>query len=530
MAFVRFRLLILGAFLLIAGSLSGLSLFLLDHSQSAQITLDVQHELVLARSIFNHLIERRGAQSQTGASLLASDYALKRALSKDPATIESSALNLRHRIGADAVWLINEDGILSADTTHGLSPGKIMKDMPIVMEALQGKQKSSIETIGTATYQLAAVPINAPEPIGALMVGFRINDASAAELKRLLGADISFTSGGRLFASTLANSQRRALEAALPGVKAEAVPLRLYNDERRLLLAAPISLEVTAYLERSLDDALEPLKRLQRYLVLINIFGLGMTALAGYLVTEGVTSTIQRMNDELALLNRFQAQFFAVVAHDVNNPLSVAMGYAYMLKNSALTPENRKFVDHLGKSLAALEFMISDLVDFASIEVGKLRIELKPLDLGPVLEDISTRMTITAQKRGVTFEAHWPQTLPAIAGDGQRLAQVLQNLCSNAINYTSASGRVRLNVEALPEKLQVSVVDSGIGISPEDIPKIFNRFFQAENARAYRGGGLGLGLKIAQEIIIAHGGNIEVSSVIGKGSTFRFTLPKIGII
>jgi signal transduction histidine kinase len=102
---------------------------------------------------------------------------------------------------------------------------------------------------------------------------------------------------------------------------------------------------------------------------------------------------------------------------------------------------------------------------------------------------------------------------------------VLQNLCSNGVNYTPASGRVRLSAEVVDGAVKLSVQDSGIGIAPQDLPKIFNRFFQAENATKHRGGGFGLGLKIAREIVEAHAGRIEVTSVLGQGSTFFFTVP-----
>jgi two-component system phosphate regulon sensor histidine kinase PhoR len=172
-----------------------------------------------------------------------------------------------------------------------------------------------------------------------------------------------------------------------------------------------------------------------------------------------------------------------------------------------------------------MRFLISDLVDFAAIESGKLRIAFEPMDVAPVLKDIQSRMEVVAGKKEVAFEASFPESLPRISGDSRRLAQVLQNLCSNGINYTPAKGLVRLSAEVVDGALKMSVQDSGIGIAPQDLPKIFNRFFQAENATKHRKAGFGLGLKIAREIVEAHKGKIEVTSVLGQGSTFFFSIP-----
>ncbi|MEK7656630.1 MAG: ATP-binding protein [Elusimicrobiota bacterium] len=130
-----------------------------------------------------------------------------------------------------------------------------------------------------------------------------------------------------------------------------------------------------------------------------------------------------------------------------------------------------------------------------------------------------------ADKKQINFQVSVPDGLPKFNGDPLRIGQVVQNLCTNAIQYTSDKGAVYLHVQTGPTYVTVSVRDTGIGISKEDLPRIFERFFQAQNAQQMRRAGFGLGLKIAQEIVKAHGGGIGVDSELGKGSVFYFTLP-----
>ncbi len=236
---------------------------------------------------------------------------------------------------------------------------------------------------------------------------------------------------------------------------------------------------------------------------------------------------LKRSNDELAQLNNFQGKFFSMVAHDVKNPLTSIRGYAEMLQKRMQEPTEQRYVGTILSSAKTLDFLISDLVDFAAIESGKLRMNFQEMDLVQVIREIQARIEIIAQKKEIAFIVRELPALPRIKGDPLRLSQVLQNLCANATNYTLPKGSVTLTVDRIGDEAKIGVTDTGIGISAEDLPKIFNRFFQAENAKQVRRGGFGLGLKIAREIVQAHGGTIGVTSELGKGSTFFFTLPLV---
>ena len=172
-----------------------------------------------------------------------------------------------------------------------------------------------------------------------------------------------------------------------------------------------------------------------------------------------------------------------------------------------------------------LNVLISDLVDLAAIESGKLRVEIATLNLLAVIHDVHDRVAIAAQKRNLSVAMEAPPVLPPLAGDDARIAQVVQNLCTNAIQYTKEGGKITLKVETAPDRVIVSVIDTGIGISQEDLPRVWERFFQTKEAQGMRKAGFGLGLKIAPEIVQRHGGEMGIESELGVGSRFFFHIP-----
>ena len=234
---------------------------------------------------------------------------------------------------------------------------------------------------------------------------------------------------------------------------------------------------------------------------------------------------LKSSNEELEQLSGFQQKFFATVAHDVKNPLTAIRGYAELLSWKVKDAELTKCVGHIMSSSKTLEGLISDLVDYAAIESGKLRVSLEEMDLATVVAEVQSRVQVTAEKRTIKLHVSVPEGLPKLQGDPLRVGQVVQNLSTNAIQYTPEGGNVTIKVQPGPTMITISVRDTGIGISKEDLPRIFDRFFQAENAQKMRRAGFGLGLKIAQEIVKAHGGAMGVDSELGKGSVFYFTLP-----
>ncbi len=535
MTFVRFRLVILGGFLALAAMALMLILAVANRAQTRQAQAGVNLQLEVARSVFIHLGKRQEAELDSAVRLLGADFGFKSAFAtKDPATIQSNALSLRERIGADALWIMDGDGKLYAETTRRETSGGSLASLAPVAAAIAGRSGAMLAVYQGVPYQLAAAPITASDMGIIIMAGFKVGDETAVQLKRLTGADVSFSAKGSLFASTLSPPLRAGLEHGLARPAMGRVSRLDHAGRRSLVLPIQSSDEVTVFLQRSWDEALEPAAAMRRLLVLISLAALAATATAGWLIAGAITSSIRklveeksRLNEELAQLNRFQADFFSMVAHDITNPLMAIRGYSEMLATRASDAEGRRLADKVMGCLDALSFLISDLVDFSAIEVGMLRTELKRMDPLPVLREVQGRMEIAARKKGIAFSLAHPPALPPVNGDARRLGQALQNLCANAIHYTPAGGAVALSAALSGGRLTLAVSDNGIGIAAGDIDKIFTRFYQAENARQHRGAGLGLGLKIAQQLIAAHGGRIRAESVLGKGSTFCFDLAAV---
>ena len=235
---------------------------------------------------------------------------------------------------------------------------------------------------------------------------------------------------------------------------------------------------------------------------------------------------VQISATKLAQVNGFQTKFFATVAHDVKNPLTAILGYAEVLSMRLKDkPDELKCAAHINNAAKTLNLLVSDLVDLAAIESGKLRVEIGQLDLAQVINDVKSRVDVVAQRKQLQFGVNVPPALPVLAGDPHRIGQVIQNLCTNAVQYTKEGGRIAIEATLAPGWVVVGVRDTGIGISKEDLPRVWERFFQTKEAQNMRKAGFGLGLKIAREIVQMHGGDMGIESELGVGSFFYFKLP-----
>ena len=230
--------------------------------------------------------------------------------------------------------------------------------------------------------------------------------------------------------------------------------------------------------------------------------------------------------EKLAQVNGFQTKFFATVAHDVKNPLTAILGYSEVLGMRLKDkPDELKCASHIHNAAKTLNLLISDLVDLAAIESGKLRVELGTMDLTSVVTEVKSRVDVVAQRKQIQFSLSLPPGIPPLQGDPNRIGQVVQNLSTNAIQYTKEGGKVAIEVQLLPDWVIVGVRDTGIGISKEDLPRVWERFFQTKEAQNMRKAGFGLGLKISREIVQMHGGDMGIESELGVGSFFFFKLP-----
>jgi PAS domain S-box-containing protein len=214
-----------------------------------------------------------------------------------------------------------------------------------------------------------------------------------------------------------------------------------------------------------------------------------------------------------------------VVSHDLRNPIS-AIGMcarALLAATPADDAERRALVTTIADSTDLTQRMIRDLLDVASIELGRLSIERRALAVAPVLAQAVELFRRDAEERGVALRLEPTASLPEVAGDEQRVVQVLANLLGNALRFTERGGEVRVGARRTGGMVEIAVHDNGAGIPPSELPRIFERYWTVR--RNAPKGGTGLGLAIARGIVEAHGGAIWADSTVGTGSSFRFTLP-----
>jgi signal transduction histidine kinase len=215
------------------------------------------------------------------------------------------------------------------------------------------------------------------------------------------------------------------------------------------------------------------------------------------------------------------------IAHELRTPLTVMQGQIEALQDGVFELSSQNLAPVHEQTLL-LKRLVNDLRDLALAESGQIALDVTPVELGTLVPRVAARFAPQAQSQGVDLAIASPSAIPAIQGDSQRLEQVLNNLLSNALRHTPAGGRVTLGLSATGTGARITVQDTGEGISYEDLPHVFERFYRSDRARERGDGHTGLGLAIARELVRAHGGDISASSVPGQGTTVMVDLPLHG--
>jgi PAS domain S-box-containing protein len=232
----------------------------------------------------------------------------------------------------------------------------------------------------------------------------------------------------------------------------------------------------------------------------------------------------KQTNARLREVDRLKDEFVALVSHEVRTPLTSITGYLELLSEEELTPDQQNFTKIIGRNSERLLRLINDLLFIAEIEDGRLTVEDDAIDFGPIVAEALVAAALKAKAGDVKLSGDGDLSLP-ITGDAGRLAQLLDNLVSNAVKFTPAGGSVDVAAWLESDSLWIEVRDTGIGINDDEQERLFNKFFRTHAATKLSIQGSGLGLAISKAIVQAHGGAIQVESVEGVGSTFRVELP-----
>ncbi len=233
---------------------------------------------------------------------------------------------------------------------------------------------------------------------------------------------------------------------------------------------------------------------------------------------------INEMASQLETADTLQTEFISSISHELRTPLTAIKGWTETLRESDL-PEDELFsrgLEVIGRETDRLSGMVEELLDFARIQKTKPTDIREPIDVYAEIEEAVFFMKDRAEKHGVRLSCVEQESLPTIIGNSARLRQVFVNLIDNAIKYSKPNGSIHVDAAPVPTGVQIVISDDGIGISAEDLPFVKERFYRASNTLP----GSGIGLAVANEIVVAHGGTLQLDSELGKGTVVTITLPK----
>jgi signal transduction histidine kinase len=242
------------------------------------------------------------------------------------------------------------------------------------------------------------------------------------------------------------------------------------------------------------------------------------------------TQEVQEQAERIADLLRQKDQLLGMVAHDLRTPLTGMLGFAEVaisdLQAGSATEHTLEDLLVIRQSAQEMSELLNDLLDVSRLEAGKIRIELRPVDIGSRVREDRRRYEMWASSKEIGFAAKSPNDEMWVLADPKRIQQVLNNLVSNAIKYSTSGGMITLRVKPAGEFVEISVQDTGQGIAPDDLDKVFATYEQTRTQATAGEHGAGLGLSIAKKLVELHGGEIWVESKAGVGSRFTFSLQR----
>jgi len=352
-----------------------------------------------------------------------------------------------------------------------------------------------------------------------------------------------------------------ALIATQPSASTMLVSPMVANQRTLLILAAGLALAVwmTAMLSRRMaspvEDFSRSLKALTTELIrpgqsevlsipagIIEYHEVAESAKALYEALAETIATLEARTSELKLTNEqlettvdalkrldhLRADFLNALSHYLRIPLTSIIGYAELLQDAQEPPlghGEQEYVIHIIEACHRMEDMLEELLDYARLEVGRIKLNIEPVDPYALLDETFTFFRPLAEQKQIKLQAELPEDLPEVMVDPDRLRQILNNLISNAIKYTPPGGSVTVRACLKDDCVVFEVQDTGYGLSDEDKQHLFEKFYRSPRPEIQREKGSGIGLALIKGVIEAHEGHMEVESELGKGALFRFSLP-----
>ena len=237
-----------------------------------------------------------------------------------------------------------------------------------------------------------------------------------------------------------------------------------------------------------------------------------------------LANAFNSMAEGLKRLEQLRRNMVTDVAHELRTPLSNVRGYLEALRDGVVEP-TPEMIASVYEEAMLLNRLVDDLQELAMAEAGQLTLVRQPVNIQGVIEKAVLAVKPQASEKDVDLEVYMPDDLSLVEADAERMGQVLRNLLNNAVTNTPSGGQIRIQARTVDSQIEVSVQDNGLGISPEHLPFVFERFYRTDQSRARSTGGAGLGLAIVKQLVEAQGGQVEIDSKVDVGTTVTFTSP-----
>ncbi|MCB9144281.1 MAG: HAMP domain-containing histidine kinase [Anaerolineales bacterium] len=301
----------------------------------------------------------------------------------------------------------------------------------------------------------------------------------------------------------------------------EFMPVIILGGVTALILSLVVAFLITGWIANPLQSIVNAARKMPSTEI-------QPVAEAGPREVQELTRSFNSMQARVQMSQQSQREFVANVSHEMKTPLTSIQGFAQSLLDGTAedSASRQRAAQVIYNEAGRMHRMVLDLLDLAKLDAGTADLKMAFMDVGTLLRAIAEKFLPQSQRAGVNIELDIAPNLPLLFADGDRMAQVFTNLVDNALKFTPQGGRVTLTASTVRDEFCITVTDTGMGISEEELPHVFQRFYQADPAR--KGGethGAGLGLAIAHEIVMAHGGRISVRSSKDSGTSFDVALP-----
>lgn len=324
-------------------------------------------------------------------------------------------------------------------------------------------------------------------------------------------------SGGRPAGAIYLHAPVLGVQSLVGGV------LRLFGVAA--LLAAAVALGLGLWLSRRLANPLLEMSRAADELARGN-FSHRVRVPPSDDEVARLARSFNRMAAQLGDLERLRREFIANVSHELRSPLTSMRGFLQGILDGTVAPSDRhRYLELAFDETLRLSRLVNDLLDLAALEAGEVQFDLAALDPAEAARRAAAKMEPQAAAKGLTLAVDAAEGLPAVLADPDRLEQVLINLLDNAVRFTPPGGSVTISVRPAPGGVALAVADTGPGLAPEELERVWERFYKGDRARTRGAGGTGLGLPIVRQLVLAMGGTVAAASTPGRGSTFTVTLP-----